>query len=167
MRKLNLILAATAMSLPALPAAAAPAGVFLTDAIKGNNAEVAVGRLAQRRGASNAVRDFGRTLARDHSAANVQAMAVARRERVRIPSGVKPDAAALQRRLSRLSGPAFDREFAQAMVVEHQQDIAKFEAQVRTGDRLTSNLARDTLPHLRHHLEIAQDLAADRGRGRR
>lgn len=140
------------------PAAAAPAGMFLTDAIRGDNGEIAIGSLAARRGMSADVRRFGTMLVRDHSKAKTDAIAVARRERVAVPSGMKPEARATLARLQGLRGRAFDRAFAQAMGEDHRKDIAAFEAQTRTGDRATARLATMTLPHLRMHLQTAQRL---------
>ena len=159
------ILAATAALALALPAAAfaAPAPRFLQDAVSGDNGEVALGRLAQQRGAAGDVRAFGRTLEQDHAAARQQALATARRMRIAVaPNAMSPEAAQTRRRLMRLHGPAFDREFARAMISDHRKDIAKFEAQARIGDRQTARLARDTLPHLRHHLDLAQSLGRRR-----
>ena len=50
---------------------------FVTDAIQGNFGEVQVGQLAQQKATSPAVKDFGAMLAKDHEAANRQAMEVA------------------------------------------------------------------------------------------
>ena len=59
-------------------AVTAPASMFLSDAIKGDNSEIAAGRYIAAHGASAEVRSFGRTLYRDHSTARGQAVAVAR-----------------------------------------------------------------------------------------
>lgn len=140
------------------PAHAERASVFLSDAIKGDNGEISNGTLARQRGASKGVRDFGATLARDHSMAKTQAVAAARRERVAVPSGMTPEASQLHRRLLGLRGASFDRAFVNAMIEDHRKDIAKFEAQARNGDAVTRKLAAQTLPHLREHLRIAQSL---------
>ena len=153
---------AAAAALLALPgiAQAAPAAKFLGDAIKGDNSEMTLGTLAAKRGGSKAVRSFGRMLRTDHGKAKVDAVAAARREHVAVPSGMMPEARTEYAKLQRLSGRAFDREFARYMVDDHQKDIAKFEAQTRTGDRTTAALARRTLPDLRKHLATAQRLPA-------
>jgi hypothetical protein len=44
------------------------------------------------------------------------------------------------------------------MVHDHREDIAKFEAQARTGERNTARLAREQLPTLRKHLRIAESI---------
>lgn len=154
--KTKYLIAAAAMLGLSTAAWSAPAPRFLQDAVSGDNGEIAIGRLAQQRGSSHEAVEFGRTLESDHSAARTQALQTAREMGVHVQSGaMKPEAMQLRRRLSRLSGPAFDREFATAMIADHRKDIAKFEMQQRTGDRATSRLAAETLPHLRHHLEMA------------
>ena len=46
-----------------------PDAKFLTDAVRGDVAEVKMGELAQERGTSEAVREFGKMLVEDHSSA--------------------------------------------------------------------------------------------------
>jgi putative membrane protein len=155
------ILAASLLSVGlalAMPAEAAPARQFLREAIMGDTAEVQMGQLIQQRAASAQVKDFGATLERDHAMARDKASALAKRMGLAVPTGVKPDAKAEMAKLQRLSGGNFDREVARFAVIEHRKDIAKFEAQARNGDRLTREHARETLPHLRHHLTMAQAL---------
>jgi putative membrane protein len=69
-----------------------------------------------------------------------------------------PEARAEQSKLMHLRGRAFDREVRRYMINDHQKDIAKFEAQARSGDRQTASLARMQLPVLRKHLRIAESL---------
>lgn len=152
------LIAALAATLPGV-AAAAPAPRFLQDAVAGDNGEVDIGRLAQQRATSRDAIELGRTLERDHADARQQALQTARQLRIRVDAGaMKPAARQLHRRLAALPPRAFDREFARAMVSDHRKDIAAFETQARTGDRATRQLARDTLPHLRHHLRMALKL---------
>ncbi len=152
----KLIFAVTMLASTA--ALAAPARVFLNDAIKGDNSEIAAGQYIASHGYSAQVRSFGRTLYRDHSMARGQAVAVARQLGVTPPTGTKPEARAEMRRLHRLHGRAFDMEVRRGMIEDHRNDIAKFEAQARSGDPRTAALARRQLPTLRKHLRIAQSL---------
>ena len=156
--KAKLTLALLAGAFAGTAALAAPPRLFLMDAGKGDNSEIALGRLAEQRGASPAAKDAGRMLQRDHSASKDAAAPLLRKFRMPPPVGVKPDARAEMRRLERLSGRAFDAEFARFSVMEHQKDIAKFQAQARTGDRDTATFARSQLPVLRHHLQMAREL---------
>jgi putative membrane protein len=147
-----------AACLTSTAALSAPPRAFLNDAIKGDNSEITLGRLIAARGASAQVRSFGTTLYRDHSTARGQAVAVARQVGVRPPTGMMAEARAEQRRLERLRGRAFDMEVRRYMINDHEQDIAKFQAQARSGDRRTAALARAQLPTLRKHLRIAESI---------
>ncbi len=99
---------------------------FVTLAIKGDNSEIMLGRMAQMRGDSQSARDFGKVLVEDHRVARTQAEGVAQQLGIPIPR--KPVAQAMDERdrLSRLSGEQFDREFARYMVRDHRKDLAEF-----------------------------------------
>lgn len=159
---MNIAATFAAAALLAIPVAAtaAPPAKFLGDAIKGDNSEMTLGALAARRGKSAGVRSFGHMLAADHAKAKAAAIAVAHREHVAVPRTMMPEARAEFAKLQRLSGDAFDREFARYMVDDHRKDIREFSDQARTGDRITAGLARQTLPDLRKHLATAQGLSA-------
>ena len=92
MKNLCLLIAAVLAGLPAV-ASAAPAQRFLQDAVAGDNGEVANGRMAQQQGASPGVKDFGRTLERDHAAAKDQALATARQVHARVIAADRPASA--------------------------------------------------------------------------
>lgn len=62
--------------------------------------------------------------------------------------------------LRSLSGPAFDQAYVSDMVSDHAQDIAEFESASRTLiDARLKQFASSTLPTLRSHYRMAQDLA--------
>ena len=131
---------------------------FLKDAIQGNLGEVSLGQLAQKNGNTEGVRNFGQMLVQDHSASNEKATSLAKKEGVTLPTEPKPEAKEEQDRLSKLSGDAFDKEFVNYMVKDHQKDIKEFEKQAKGNDDVAS-FAKDTLPTLQRHLQTAQSLA--------
>src|SRR4051812_19094198 len=57
--------AATPAATDTAAAASSQAAAFLTDAMKGDNSEVRVGQLAQTKGSSQGVKDFGKMLESD------------------------------------------------------------------------------------------------------
>lgn len=148
----------TAVLFASSAAVAAPPAKFLTDAIKGDNSETRLGQLIASQGASAAVRDFGNTLVTDHTTARGQAADVARQMHVPVPDSIMPEARAEYTKLQHLRGPAFDREVKRYMINDHRKDIAKFQAQARSGDRRTADLAKQQLPTLEKHLHIAESL---------
>jgi putative membrane protein len=153
------LIAAVAITLSST-AFAAPPREFLKDAIQGDYSEATLGRLIQQRGASAQVRNFGATLNRDHSNGLAQAQRLASRLGLHIPVKIAPEARAELPRLRHLSGRAFDREVRRYMVQDHVKDIAKFKAQVRSGDRATSGFAAATVPVLEKHLAMARAIRA-------
>jgi putative membrane protein len=144
--------------LAATAALSAPPQTFLRQAALTDNSEIQLGALAEQRGSSEAARDAGRRLQADHRASQARSAPLMARYRLRPPAGVLPEARAEMRRLQRLSGRAFDRELATFNVSAHQRAIALFQAQARSGDRDTAAFAREQLPVLRHHLQMARDL---------
>ena len=54
----------------------------------------------------------------------------------------------------------FDRQFAKEMVEDHQKDIAAFQKASSMSDA-AGMFAKDTLPTLQHHLQMAQSLNKD------
>jgi putative membrane protein len=130
---------------------------FLEDALKGDNSEMMLGALASERGESPDLRRYGQTLRDDHAQAREQVVPLARRAGVAITDQAAPEARQEKRKLERLHGRAFDREFASYMVKDHRKDIAEFEAEAR-GRGPTADLARQTLPTLRKHLAMAQEI---------
>ena len=143
---------------PSLVSAAdAKGGAFLEDAIEGNLAEVQVGQLAQEKGASQGVKDFGATLAKDHESANQSATRVAQQLNVKVPDAPGLKQKAVYQKLAMLSGDEFDRQFIKSMVKDHKDDIAKYQQEAKLGGP-AADYAKQTLPHLREHLKMAENL---------
>lgn len=140
-------------------AAATPAAAFLTDAMKGDNSEVKVGKLAQDKGASQGVKDFGKMLADDHGKHKDQVAQVAMALNVPSTDETKPEADALYGKLQGLSGADFDKAFIAGMIDDHQKDIDKYQQEADSGDPApVTDLAKQTLPTLKKHLQTAQSL---------
>lgn len=159
---LMILLAVAAGS--ALPAAAAePDGAsFIKEAIQGNLGEVKVGALAQQKGVTQGVKQFGATLEQDHAAANRQAVKVAQTLGVSPPKEPGTVQKELYQTLSGLSGRPFDTRFVEAMIADHQKDIESYEMQAQ-GNGPAAEYARHVLPDLRKHLEMAQRLQGGPG----
>jgi putative membrane protein len=162
--------AALLCSVSGAPAAETASQMFITKAIQGNLAEVKVGQLAQQKGQSQEAKTYGQTLQKDHSEANQKAMQVARQMGVTPPTEPNAEQKAMYDKLSKLSGAAFDREFAEGMIEDHQKDIKEFETESKMNDA-AGMYAKETLPTLQKHLQMAESLSKDTaatvGSGRR
>ena len=143
----------------AAPVADKNAEKFLQHVIEGNLAEIQLGKLAQEKSMDDGIRAFGDMLATDHSAGNEKAMQVASSLGVNAPTEPNKTQKATYDKLSKLSGSAFDRQFAKMMVDDHKKDIREFEKESKSSNAQVAQFAKDTLPTLREHLEAAQSLA--------
>ena len=153
------VVAGLAFFASALAQTDAAATKFLTDAIRGNIAEVKMGELAQQRGKTKDVREFGETLVADHTAGLQKTSALAKILGVTPPTEPSADAIKQYEAMAALSGENFDRVFASHMVMGHQQEIAKYTEQTRDGGNPeVAELAKDALPTLQDHLSKAQSI---------
>jgi len=138
---------------------------FAKDAAQGGLAEVKFGQLAQEKGASDAVRSFGKRMVEDHLKANEQLKDVALREKVKLPTELSKKNQKNYDRLAQLSGDAFDRAYARDMVRDHQDDIAAFKQEASSGqNQAIKNFALQTLPTLEDHLKMAREMEQGLGK---
>jgi putative membrane protein len=136
---------------------------FAQKAAAGGLAEVALGQLAQQNGAAEQVKDFGRRMVADHSAANDELQKIAQTENITLPTTPASKDQALQKRLSGLKGSAFDAAYTQDMVRDHREDIAEFQREAQSGqDPALKAFAQKTLPILQQHLQMAQAVTAQK-----
>ena len=130
-----------------------------------NTADIETGTLAAERGGSNAVRQFGAMLARDHQLVRQQGRDLARK------LGVTPsppadqtsarEHAALMERLSTLRGSAFDRAFLQHEERFHRDVITAVESTLLPAIKNPElrDLVIKVAPAFQAHMEMAQNLA--------
>jgi putative membrane protein len=134
---------------------------FVAKAAQGGLMEVAAGKLAAQRGLDPAVKAFGRTMATDHAAANDKLKSVAESKQMSLPDSMSPDESAALAKLESLIGTDFDKTYSQMMVKDHVEDISEFENEVKKGqDADIKSFAENTLPTLRHHLMMANQLSS-------
>ena len=122
-------------------------------------AEVEMGKLAQQNGQSDNVKNFGQMLQADHAAANEKAIDAAKSMDVTPPDGPTATQTAAYEKMSKMSGPQFDRDFATHMVADHQKDIAEYTKASKSADA-AGEYAKGNIPVLQKHLETARSLAS-------
>lgn len=158
MKAILAVVAAVAMSPAALSAAPPTPAEFVAKASESGMAEVELGKLAAKKGASDAVRQYGQKMVTDHTKANAELAKLA------APKGLKPakamnamHAKALKD-LSAKAGADFDAAYAQQMVIDHDQAVALFTAASALPDRDLAGFAARTLPVLQAHNDAADQL---------
>jgi putative membrane protein len=128
---------------------------WLASIHQSNLADVQYGKLAERKGATAAVRRAGGMLAADHGEFDKKVVRVADGLGIRLPTSQRAGQLAVAQRLQKESGSRFDRDFVATMTEEHRKDITAAEAQVREGSSPeVTALARAALPALRGHLDM-------------
>lgn len=137
-------------------------GAFVRDAGQANKAEVALGNLAQTNAASASVKAFGQKMVTDHTKAYDELAKIAGGKGAMVPT--EPNAAQKNTatKLGKMSGAAFDREFAKVMVADHKKAVSLFKNEASSGrDADLKSFASSTLPTIEDHLKMAQQLAAN------
>jgi putative membrane protein len=164
MRSIAFAALAVTLAAPAGTAAAADrAGInFMRDAYMAGTAEVELSRLALQRSPDREVRRFAQRMVDQHSRANRDLIELARREGVRLPTGMDRTHRQAYDRLRRMSGNAFDRVYLDVMMRDHDQAVALFRAQERHGrDRDVRAFAARYLPTIQEHRTMARDVRRD------
>jgi putative membrane protein len=129
-----------------------------------NTADIETGKLAEHRGHSKEVRQFGAMLARDHDMVRQQGRDLAKKLGVTPtpPAGDKSlqDQAAVIRRLSALKGAEFDRAFLQREVQFHKDVIAAIKTMLlpAISNEELKTLVVKVAPAFEAHLQMAENL---------
>lgn len=132
---------------------------FMLKAAQGGIAEVELGRLASTKAQSADVKKFAQTMVQDHTNANTELKSIATKKNMMPPTDTDAEHKTVMTRLQNLSGAEFDRAYMDAMVADHEKTIALFEAGSEIGtDADIKTFAAKTLPKLRTHLEMAQQI---------
>ena len=118
--------------------------------------EIQAGKVAEKEGQSKQVRDYGKMLVKDHTAADKKVTSLAKKEKITLST---TQAGAEEMHNMPAAGPSFDDKFAREMVDDHKKDIAEVtEARDSTTDPQLKKLLSDMLPTLQKHEDAAQKI---------
>jgi putative membrane protein len=130
---------------------------FVMKVGQGGMAEVALGKLAVEKGSHKDVKGFGQRMVDEHGKAGAELKALAQTKNIPWPDAPSAESKALQDRLSKLTGSAFDRAYMDAMVSAHRGTVTTFQTELQTGsDSDIKAWATKTLPTVEAHLTHAQ-----------
>jgi putative membrane protein len=134
---------------------------FIQKVAESGQAEVELGRLAEKKAMSNAVKQFGRRMAADHAAAGQELKQLASSKGVQIEDKAAGKHERMIEKLNRLQANQFDREYVKAMVKEHKNDVAEFRKISReAADPKLRAWVNKTLPALEDHLQTIEGIQA-------
>lgn len=132
---------------------------FLEVAAQDNIAEVEMAEMAQERAASDDVKYYAKQIQQSHELAQERLEAIAEKKNVELPDEPGKMHKQEAQQLSQFEGEQFDRQYVQTMVQGHKKAIEKFEQQAQSAqDPEVKQYAKQTLPTLRAHLEMGQQL---------
>ena len=138
---------------------------FIHEAGAGNLAEAELGQLAEQKGATPAVKEFGRWMYTDHGlTANKWLAAILREEHESFQPELTAEQKELKQKLEGLSGTQFDQQYVEHMVQDHEKTIPVFEKEAKEGHNpMIKAYAEDLIPVLQQHLAEVKELAGAGG----
>jgi putative membrane protein len=128
-----------------------------------DNVEIELGKLAQKNGTA-AVKTYGKLLVEDHTTADKDISAFAKKHDVTIPADQmseadKKDMADQVSKLKTLKGPEFDRQFLAMMATAHDAEVAKITADIGlVENKDLATMLKNIKPVLEKHADIAKKL---------
>ena len=128
---------------------------FAVEAANGGMMEVDLGRMAEEKGVSNDVKEFGKMMVADHSKANDELKTLATAKNITLPATIGEDKQEHVNDLAKLSGKEFDKKYVSMMLDDHQKDVDAFE-KASKNDEIDADVkafAAKTLPTLQQHLD--------------
>ena len=124
---------------------------FMQTAAKDGLMEVEMGKMGQKQAKNAEVKKFATRMVTDHSKANAQLKALAKKKGVSLDSEAP--------KMEKMDDATFDKEYMDHMVKEHEKDVAAFEEEAKDGsDPDVKAWANKTLPTLKKHLEMAKQI---------
>jgi putative membrane protein len=133
-----------------------------------NQMEIDMGKVAQTKGSTQAIKAYGQMLVRDHQSADKDLLAFARKNKATIPM-YKPTTEADQKdekddkdmaaHVKTLKGADFDKDFLSMMVAGHEKVLAKLDtAMGSVGNDDLKTLIGTVKPTVQKHADQARDL---------
>jgi putative membrane protein len=139
---------------------------WLMTSIEGDRFEIIGGKRAQK--SDNAqIRALGARLVSDHSKSLSDAIKLAHKFGIEVPKAPSPSEQWELKTVSRFTGSAFDKSYADLEVFDHIQDIQESQDEVDMGtNRQIRKDAKTEIPMLKEHLKLSKAaLAAVGGNG--
>jgi len=132
--------------------------LFVDAAFDINQGEILLGKLAQEKGTTAAVKQYGARMEKDHTAALDDLRDIAHKDGFALPAQVSAAQRTAYDDMSKLSGTAFDSAYLDHMKTGHMQAISKFANEAQTGQNPDlKNYASSLLAVLHMHETLVQE----------
>ncbi len=130
---------------------------FFKVALETNLLEIKLGELAQRKGNSEFVREYGMMMVREHTMGFNELKVIGGKTRLPVSKNLSSASQNAIARLARLSGAAFDNAYRAEMIKGHNAFLIKLEQEIKRGNNsLIRNYAVTAAPVVRLHGKMAE-----------
>jgi putative membrane protein len=145
------------------PKSLASDSVFIRQAGSAGLLQVKLGQLAEKKGSSPAVVEFGKRMVTDYSKANEELKAAAKAAAFPGPALARPDQQIFDR-FNTMGRSSFDKAYMAQVVAQHREAVRLFQRE-STGGRVQSlkQLASRLLPEMEQRLSLAMQTAGSVG----
>lgn len=134
---------------------------FVKQAASESATEVELAKLAEEKGSSDAVKQFGKRVVEDHEKENPALVSAANKVNVDVPTELPRSAKKTRDKLAKLSGPNFDRAYAKVMLNDQKDDVQLFTQEAQVGQiPEVKGYAAKTLPAVEQHKKMAEEMDA-------
>lgn len=132
---------------------------FIMAASAAGQTEILASRMADTHTQSANVKAFATTMINDHTQANNQLLALAKKDGYTVSSTPTEGQESALSQLEPLKGADFDKAYAAMMVKDHRGAVALFQSESTSGNNKDiQSFATQTLPVIQHHLAMATSL---------
>lgn len=132
--------------------------VFVKSAALGNLTGIELAKLAQAKSQDVGVKAFAARMLKDYTAAHAGLSAVAKRQRMDVPTSLVYEDEQRVGQAAEKSGAEFDAWYKQQMITESQKALGLYQAAARMEDAALAAFAKKTLPMLEEHQRLAAAL---------
>lgn len=131
--------------------------LFVRQAAIGNRAEAELGKMAQQKGASEAVRGYGELMQKEHGKSGQELLRVGKNADPAVPKELDPKHVRVREELNKASGKDFDVAYLASQVEDHQKTANLLLWEISAGQSADlTKYAADTLPDVMEHLQAAK-----------
>ena len=138
------------------------AQAFVTKATRDGLAEIQMGTLAQQRSSDEKVKSFAARMVADHTKANAELAALAKRKNLEVPTDLDDKNATMVHSVGTKPPSEFDAEYGKRMIESHEAAVTLFSDASAVGDKDISGFAKKTLVTLHQHQQLAAELPTKR-----
>lgn len=131
---------------------------FVKKAAVGGMAEVDMGKMAEEKGSSQDVKDFGAMMVKDHTANNDDLAALAKTKGLMVPDKLDSMHQKMADKLSGMSGAEFDKAYINDMVMGHTKMLALMKSEESSSDPDLKAFATKTSDTVQMHLDKAKEI---------